>query len=396
MAHENVGFGTMAIHGSHRENAFGALAPPIFQTSTFKFESAEQGGARFSGVEDGYMYTRLGNPTVTALEEKIALLEGGEGYVAFSSGMGAISGTMLTILSSGDHLIADKVLYGCTYDLFNNTFPRLGIEVEFIDTSNKEELKSSLRPNTKAVYFETPANPSMKVIDIKNVADISHKINPSCLVVVDNTFSTPYITRPLSLGVDIVVHSATKYLNGHGDVVAGLSISNLKLISKIRSEGLKDITGAVMSPFDAFLVMRGLKTLKIRMEAHCSNAMKLALYLEKHEKVQRVFYPGLKSNEGYNIATSQMNLYGAVISFEVLGGFEAAKSLLNNLKICVLAVSLGDAETLIQHPASMTHCAYSKEEREAAGFSDGLIRLSVGLEDIDDIINDFEEALKRI
>ena len=287
MFKRDYAFATKVIHGKHVKNSKGALAPPIYQTSTFVFDNAFQGGERFAGRDDGFMYSRLGNPTVRLLEEKIAYLEEGEECVAFSSGMGAISGTVLSLLNSGDHLLSDITLYGCTFALFNEKLRKLGIDVEFCDFSDLSEVEKRLRSNTKMVYFETPANPNMKIIDIKAVAELTHKIAPHCLVVVDNTFATPAITRPLKLGVDIVVHSATKYLNGHGDVVAGLSITNSVNAKPIRNVGLKDITGAVLGPQEAYLILRGLKTLNLRMDAHCQNAVKVAEYLDKSKYVKK-------------------------------------------------------------------------------------------------------------
>lgn len=389
-------FETKAIHQGNEKNAFGSLTTPIFQTSTFVFDNAEQGGDRFAGRHDGYMYTRLGNPTVRTLEKKLAAMEDGESCVAFSSGMGAISGTLLSFLSSGDHIVADKMLYGCTFSLMAHTFSRFGIEVDFIDCSDTNSVIQSIKSNTKLVYFETPANPSMKIVDINKLCIEVHKKKSDCIIVVDNTFATPYITQPLKLGADIVLHSATKYLNGHGDVVAGMAVGKKDVMDQIRSIGLKDITGAVLSPNDAFLILRGLKTLKHRMDAHSYNAQMVAEFLESHEMIENVYYPGLPSNSGYKIAEKQMRKFGGVISFEVKGGFNDAINLINNLHLCTLAVSLGDVETLIQHPASMTHSAYSKEEIEAAGFSDGLIRLSVGLENYQDIIDDLLHGLSLI
>ena len=394
MTKKDFAFATKVIHGKHVKNSKSALAPPIYQTSTFVFDNAFQGGERFAGRDNGFMYSRIGNPTVRLLEEKIAYLEEGEECTAFSSGMGAISGTVLSLLNKGDHLLSDMTLYGCTFSLFNEKLRKLGIDVEFIDFSDLSHVEKSLRSDTKMVYFETPANPNMKIIDIKKVAELVHKTAPSCLVVVDNTFATPAITKPLNLGADIVVHSATKYLNGHGDVVAGLSISNHVNAITIRSVGLKDLTGAVLSPNDAYLILRGLKTLNLRINAHCQNAMDVAKYLDNSKYVKKVYYPGLIHHSGHHIAKQQMAKFGAMISFEVKS-YEIAKKVLDNLKLCVLAVSLGDCETLIQHPASMTHSMYTKEELEAAGFSERLIRISVGLEDPQDIIKDLEQALEK-
>ena len=395
MEMKKLGLGTTAIHAGTLKNLYGTLAMPIYQTSTFIFDSAEQGGRRFALEEAGYIYTRLGNPTTTTLENKIAALEEGEAGIAMSSGMGAISSTLWTVLKAGDHVVTDKTLYGCTFALMNHGLTRFGVEVTFVDTSNLEEVKNAMKENTRVVYLETPANPNLKIVDLEGVCKVAHT-NPNTLVIVDNTFATPYMQKPLKLGVDVVVHSATKYLNGHGDVIAGLVVTNKELADQIRFVGLKDMTGAVLGPQEAYYIIRGMKTFEIRMERHCKNARTIADFLNKHPKVEKVYYPGLESHPGYEIAKKQMKDFGAMISFELKGGFEAGKTLLNNLKLCSLAVSLGDTETLIQHPASMTHSPYTKEEREAAGITDGLVRLSVGLENVEDIIADLEQGLEKI
>ncbi len=392
---KKCGLGTTAIHAGTLKNLYGTLAMPIYQTSTFIFDSAEQGGRRFALEEAGYIYTRLGNPTTTVLEDKIAALEEGEAAVATSSGMGAISSTLWTVLKAGDHIVTDKTLYGCTFALMCHGLTRFGIDVTFVDTSNLDEVKNAMKENTRVVYLETPANPNLKIVDIEALAKIAHA-NPNTLVIVDNTFATPYMQKPLTLGADIVVHSVTKYINGHGDVIAGLVITNKALADQIRFVGLKDMTGAVLGPQDAYYIIRGMKTFEIRMERHCKNARKVVEFLNNHPKIERVYYPGLETHPGYEIAKKQMKDFGAMISFELKGGFEAGKTLLNSLKLCSLAVSLGDTETLIQHPASMTHSPYTKEEREAAGITDGLVRLSVGLENVEDIIADLEHGLEKI
>ena len=395
MEMKKLGLGTTAIHAGTLKNLYGTLAMPIYQTSTFIFDSAEQGGRRFALEEAGYIYTRLGNPTTTTLENKIAALEEGEAGIAMSSGMGAISSTLWTVLKAGDHVVTDKTLYGCTFALMNHGLTRFGVEVTFVDTSNLEEVKNAMKKNTRVVYLETPANPNLKIVDLEGVCKVAHT-NPNTLVIVDNTFATPYMQKPLKLGVDIVVHSATKYLNGHGDVIAGLVVTKQELADQIRFVGLKDMTGAVLGPQESYYIIRGLKTFEIRMERHCKNARTIVDFLNKHPKVEKVYYPGLETHPGYEIAKKQMKDFGAMISFELKGGFEAGKTLLNNLKLCSLAVSLGDTETLIQHPASMTHSPYTKEEREVAGITDGLVRLSVGLENVEDIIADLEYGLEKI
>jgi methionine-gamma-lyase len=391
----NLGFATKAIHGGYKKNDAGALAIPIYQSSTFMFESAEQGGRRFALEEDGYVYTRLGNPTISVLEEKIALLEGGESAVATASGMGAITSALWTALKAGDHVIAAKTLYGCTFAFLSHGVSRYGVDVTFVDTSDPENIRKAMRKNTRVVYLETPANPTMGISDIEAISKVAHE-NPDCIVMVDNTYCTPYLQRPIELGADVVLHSATKYLNGHGDVIAGIIVGSKEFIDEARYFGLKDMTGAVLSPFDAFLIIRGMKTLSLRMEKHCENAIKVADFLENHPMVDKVYYPGLKSFPQYELAKKQMKLPGAMIAFEIKGGVEEGKKLMNNVKLCSLAVSLGDAETLIQHPASMTHSPYTEEERAASGIGDGLVRLSVGLEDAEDIIADLKAVLDSL
>lgn len=392
---KNKGFSTRQIHSGYKKNEFGALSTPIYQTSTFIFDSAEQGGRRFALEEEGYIYSRLGNPTNAVIEEKIADLENAEAAMSTSSGMGAISSVMWTHLKAGDHVVASKTLYGCTFALLNHGLEKFNIEVTFVDPRDPKNFADAMRDNTKLVYIETPANPNMYITDIEAVAKIVHEVEGRILVV-DNTYNTPYIQRPLDLGADIVVHSATKYLNGHGDVIAGFAVGSAALINPIRLEGVKDFTGAVLGPFEAFLIQRGMKTLSIRMERHCANAMKVAEFLEGHPAVESISYPGLKSFPQYELAKKQMALPGAMISFEIKGGLEAGRKLMNHVELCTLAVSLGDAETLIQHPASMTHSPYTPEERMESGISEGLVRLSVGLEDVEDIIDDLKQALDQL
>lgn len=397
MEHNNVGFGTKAIHaGNVKDSLYGSLSMPIYQTSTFVFENCAQGGNRFAGAENGYIYTRLGNPTTSVLENKIAALEGGEAAAATSSGMGAIASALWTICRAGAHIVADQTLYGCTYALLEHGFTRYGVSVDFIDTSDMVAIKAALKENTALVYLETPANPTLKIVDIKEIANIVHSFNPNIKLVCDNTFASPYLQNPLQLGCDVVVHSATKYLNGHGDVIAGFVVGSAEFIQEVKLFGIKDMTGSVLGPFESYLILRGLKTLEIRMERHCQNAEKIAEFLENHEKVEKVYYPGLKSHSGYEIANKQMKHPGGMISFEVKGGKTSGINLLNHLDMCVLAVSLGDAETLIEHPASMTHSTYQPEELKAAGIPEGLVRLSVGLENADDIIADLKKGFSFV
>lgn len=392
MTNEKKGFGTRAIHGTGVKNPHGTLATPIYQTSTFVFDDVEQGGRRFALEEGGYIYSRLGNPTTTVAEEKLANLEGAEAALAVASGMGAISSTFWTLLKSGDHIIAGDSIYGCTHAYFEHGLTKFGIDVEFVDTSNPENIRRAMKSNTKIVYLETPANPNLKVSDLRKISKIAHE-QEGVHVIVDNTFATPYLQRPIELGADLVIHSATKYLNGHGDVIAGFVAGKTDIITQIRLVGLKDMTGAVLSPNDSYLMIRGMKTLEIRMQRHCENGMKVAEFLESHPEVEAVYYPGLESHPNHKIAKEQMNGFGGIIAFELKSGLEGGKILLNNLEVCTLAVSLGDTETLIQHPASMTHSPYTREDRLAAGITDGLVRISVGLENIEDIIEDLENGL---
>lgn len=389
---KRMGFATQAIHGGSSPNAAGALVTPIYQASTFRFDSAEQGARRFALEEEGYIYTRLGNPNSTELEKKVALLEGAEAAVSAGSGMGAITSALWSALKPGDHIVAGKALYGCTFAFLSHGASKFGVETTFVDISNIDEVKKALRPTTKVVYLESPANPTMAIADISAISALAHEI-PDCMVFVDNTYCTPYIQKPIELGADVVLHSATKYLNGHGDVIAGIVAGKKEFIDQVRYFGVKDMTGSVLSPFDAYLICRGLKTLALRMEKHCANAQLVAEFLQGHRAINTVYYPGLDSFPQFELAKRQMRLPGAMIAFELAGGIEAGKKLMNNVSLCALAVSLGDTETLIQHPATMTHSPYTPEERQLYGISDGLVRLSIGLEDPEDIIADLQAVL---
>ena len=396
MNKKNLGFATRQIHAGKTSNDAGALCAPIYQTSTFEFETVEQGGARFAGQESGYIYSRLGNPTVGVVEAKMAELEGGEDALATASGMGAISTAIWSSVEAGDEIVASDTLYGCTYALFNHGVCKFGVKVHFIDMTDLEALKAALTDKTRVVYLETPCNPTLKIVDITAVAEVAHAYNPQIKVMVDNTFCTPYLQRPLELGADVVVHSATKYLNGHGDVIAGVVVGSKEFIGTCRMFGLKDMTGAVMSPFNAFLMARGMKTLDIRMERHCANAKKVAEFFASHPAVDKVYYPGLDSFPGHEIAARQMKMPGGMISIELKADKAATAAALNKLELCVIAVSLGDAETLVEHPATMTHSTYTAEELKMAGISEGLVRISVGLEDPEDIIADFKAVLDEL
>ncbi|WP_097028168.1 trans-sulfuration enzyme family protein [Clostridium peptidivorans] len=385
---------TKAVHvGSEPCPATGALVAPIYQTSTYAYESTDEAEKVFTGQKFGYLYGRDHSPTECQLEEKLAALEGGEACKFFASGMAAIANAHMALLKAGDHVICGAVVYGGTYGLFDKMLRAFGVDVTYVDTSDIEALKKALRPNTKVVHVETPANPTLKITDIAEVSRFCKENNLKFIV--DNTFCTPYVQRPLELGADIVVYSATKYLNGHGDCIAGAIVGSKEFITKGLHEGITKL-GALISPFTAYLVKRGMQTLTLRMDKHLSNAMKVAEYLENHPKVERVIYPGLKSFPQYELAKKQMKGFGAMISLEVKGGLENAKALCNNLEMIKIAVSLGDVGTLIEHPAAMTHKSLPVEERKVSGITDGLIRLSIGIEDPEDIINDLEEAFEKI
>ena len=391
----DLGFSTRAIHhGYDPQQHQGALIPPIYLTSTFTFATAEYGAGCFAGEEPGYFYTRISNPTLALLESRMADLENGEAGVAFGSGMGAIAATLWTLLRPGDEILVNRTLYGCTFALLHHGLGEFGVKVRHVDMARPDELQTAIGPATRVIYFESPANPNMQLVDIAAVARIARQ-HSNITLVVDNTYCTPYLQRPLDLGADLVLHSATKYLSGHGDITAGIVVTRQELAQKIRLQGLKDLTGAVMSPQDAFLLMRGLKTLTLRMDRHCANALAVARYLESHPLVQWVAYPGLPSFAQYALARQQMKLPGGMIAFELKGGLETGQRFMNALQLFTRAVSLGDAESLAQHPASMTHSTYTPEQRAQHGISEGLVRLSVGLEDVADLLADIHQALAK-
>ncbi|WP_430455253.1 trans-sulfuration enzyme family protein [Rheinheimera sp.] len=385
---------TMCIHaGKTYDRQFGSLATPLYQTSTFVFDSAEQGAARFAGETEGYIYTRLGNPTTRELELKVAALEGMADGAATATGMGAVAAATLAFLQQGDHLIASHAIYGCSFALFNHQFARYGIEVSFVDMTDHAAVEAARRPNTRMLFAETPINPNLVVLDLEFLGQFcrQHQIKS----VIDNTFLTPLLQQPARYGIDIIIHSATKYLNGHGDVVAGIILSDADTIQTIKLTTLKDM-GATISPHDAWLIIRGLKTLSVRMERHCQNAQRVAEFLQAHPAVATVYYPGLPGHPGHRFIGSQMKAAGGVLAFELKGSLEDGRYFINQCELLSLAVSLGDAESLIQHPASMTHSPYTAEERRLAGISDGLIRISVGLEHVEDIIADLQQALVKM
>ena len=391
---KKMSFATICVHGSGGvDPVTGAVSTPIYQSSTFAFKSAKHGAELFAGEKEGYVYTRLGNPTQAALEREIAFLENAEAALATASGMGAITVLCLTVMSAGDSLVAAHTLYGGTHQLFRETLPRLGITVRQVDPTNPDAVCEAIDETTKLLYIETPANPTLDIVDIALMAQIAH--DNGLLLAVDNTFATPYYQRPLNLGADIVVHSATKYIGGHGDAVAGILVGSKEFIQKARMEVNRDI-GACISPFNAWLLLRGLKTLPIRMERHSENAMQIAQYLSFHPKVNWVRYPGLRTHPQHELAKRQMDGFGGMIAFEVKGGRKAGEILMNSVKLMTLAVSLGDVDTLIEHPATMTHSSYSPEELKALGITEGMVRLSVGIEDPNDLIEDLRQALRKI
>lgn len=388
------GLGTIAIHeGFHADPLTGALATPIYQTSTFVFSSVEEGAKRFAGEEAGFIYSRLGNPTISILEQKVAALEKAEAALAFASGMAAVSAVILGLIKTGDHIVCSKGLYGCTYGFLNILKERFQVEYTLCDMSSEATLLEAIRPNTRVIYAETPINPTMELVDLAMIARVAKRIG--AFSVIDNTFMSPYLQRPIELGCDVVIHSATKYIGGHGDVIAGVAAGPQAIIDELRMTTQKDI-GGVLSPFDAYLLIRGLKTLGVRMDRHCENAQKVAQYLASHPKVQTVYYPGLPDFPQYELAKRQMDGFGGLLSFELTGGLTAGIRMMNQVKLCKRAVSLGDVDSLIQHPASMTHSVVPAEERRKMGISDGLIRLSVGIEDVADILDDLAQALEAV
>ncbi len=390
---KDTGFNTKLIHAGAFEDQFGSATVPIYQTSTFKFKNAQHGADCFAGKSDGFIYTRIANPTIKALEDSLAELENGYGGIAASSGMGIISSVYFALLGKDEHIISTAAVYGPARGIIEKDFSRFGVQSSYIDTTDLKQIEEAIRPNTKVLYLETPANPTMAITDIKAAVEIAHSKN--IIVVVDNTFCSPYLQKPLDLGADIVLHSVTKFINGHADIVGGIAVTKTKELYDIVRHAMVFL-GPNMDPHQAYLVIRGLKTLSIRIDYAQKSAMKVAEYLEKHPKVEWIKYPGLKSNPQYELAKKQMSGFGSMISFELKGGLEAGRILMDNVKLSILAVSLGGVETLIQHPASMTHASVPKESRIQAGISDGLVRFSIGIENVDDIISDLEQALDKI
>lgn len=388
-----LGINSKLIHAGHKPDASGSVNVPIYQTSTFAFRNAAHGAALFAGEEEGYIYTRIGNPTITALEDNVAELENGCGGIATSSGMGAVCTVYLALLQAGSHVVSTASVYGPSRGLMEKDFSRFGVEATYVDTSDFTQVERAIRPNTSVVYLETPANPTMQVSDIARISELAHA--RGCLVVVDNTFASPYLQRPLDLGADVVLHSVTKFINGHADVVGGIIVAkDAGLYKRLRKTMIN--SGCNMDPHQAFLVLRGIKTLGIRVERAQQGAMEIARWLEQQPEVSKVLYIGLESHPQHKLAARQMSGFGSMISFELKGGMRAGQLLMDHVRVATLAVSLGGVETLIEHPASMTHASISPADRRAAGYSDGLVRYSVGIEDVADLIADLRQALDAV
>ena len=387
------GFNSDLVHGIGLKDPYGSVIMPIYQTSTFSFESAEQGARRFSGESDGYIYTRIDNPTTMELEKTIALLEHGYDGIATSSGMAAINTVYMVYLGIGKHIVSHNAVYGPARGIMEGTYARFGVESTYIDTTDLAQVENAIRPNTSLIYLESPANPTIGISDIPAICEIANKHHiPVC---VDNTFCSPYLQNPLDMGADVVLHSLTKFLNGHADIVGGMIVSKTEEhYKKLRTMMVN--LGCNMDPHQAFLTRRGLKTLALRIDKAQESALKIAGFLESHPKVEWVMYPGLTSHPHYELGKRLMRGSGAMISFGLKGGLDAGRKLMNSVTFCVLAVSLGGIETLIQHPASMTHSKLSAEAKRQGGISDDLVRLSVGIEESEDIIADLEQALAKI
>jgi methionine-gamma-lyase len=391
---KNLGRTTQTIHaGQHVDEATGAVAPPIIQSSTFAFADCAQGADRFAGAADGFIYTRMGNPTIARLEEAVGTLEGGAQGLATGSGMAALCTVVFALLNQGDHLVGTSSVYGPSRVVMERDFSRFGVESTFVDTSDLDALRAAIRPNTRIVFVETPANPTIVLTDLAAAADIAHEAG--AVLLVDNTFASPVLQRPIEMGADVVMHSMTKFINGHTDVVAGMIVPKDEEV-RTRLKPVHAYLGACMDPHQAWLALRGFKTLALRVRAAQDNAGIIAEYLETHHKVEWVRYPGLKSHPQHELADRQMDGPGSLISFEVKGGVEAGAKLLNSVRLMTLAVSLGGVETLIQHPSSMTHAAMPRDDRVAAGISDGLVRVSIGCEDADDLIADLDRAFDQV
>jgi methionine-gamma-lyase len=384
-------FETLAVHAGEAPcPVTGALDTPIYQSTTFAAKDSEEMAELYGEQKPGYMYTRYGNPTIRALEEKIAALEGGEAALAAATGMAAISTAILGYVKAGDHVVAARSIYGAAYNFLNKKLPRMGASATFVPGSSIDEFERAIRPNTRLIYFETPSNPVLEIIDIRALAALAKSRQTPLMI--DNTFASPALQQPLKLGVTVVVHSATKYLCGHGDAMAGLIVGPKDYIAMLVHEIIRDF-GGVISPFNAWLILRGMHTLHVRMPAHCANAHKIADFLASHPKVDCVNYPGLPHHPGHDVAKKQMKAFGAMMSFEAKGGYEAGRRVMDRVKLFARAASLGDTRSLIVHSASTSHRAVPPEQRLAIGITEGLVRLSIGIEAVDDLIADLGQAL---
>ena len=384
------GFDTRAVRAGQHRTSEGENSEPIFATSSYVFKSAAEAAARFSGEKPGNIYSRFTNPTVRTFEERLAALEGGEKCVATGSGMAAILSTCLALLKSGDHIVSSRNIFGPTVLLFNNYLGKFGIETSYVSLSDYSAWEKAIRPNTKLLFVETPSNPLTEIADIARLAKLAHA--KGSLLVVDNCFCTPALQLPLKLGADVVIHSATKYLDGQGRCVGGAVVGNQELVGE-KVYGFMRTCGPSLSPFNAWVFLKGLETLSLRMKAHCANALELARWLEKQKRVQRVYYPGLASHPQHKLAKKQQTGFGGIVSFELKGGKDAAWKLIDSTRVLSITANLGDTKSTITHPATTTHGRLTPEQRQDAGISDGLIRISVGLEDVEDLKQDLARGL---
>lgn len=392
MSHKHQ-FATLAVHAGEAPcKVTGAVDTPIYQATTFAAKDSDEMAALYSGEKPGYMYTRYGNPTVHALEEKVAALEAGEAAQAFATGMAAVSSSILAFVKAGDHVVAARSLYGATYNFLNRKLPAMGASTTFVQSTRPEDFERAIQPNTRLIYFESPSNPILEILNIKALAAIAQQYGIPSMI--DNTFASPALQQPLKMGISAVLHSATKYLCGHGDAMGGITIGSTEFIDHLNRDVLRDF-GGVMSPFTAWLMLRGIRTLHVRMPVHCSNAQTVAEFLAQHPQVEKVHYPGLPHHPGHDLARSQMKAFGAMMSFEARGGYESGIRVMDKVKIFLRAASLGDTRSLIVHPASTSHRAVPPEQRESIGITDGLVRLSVGIEAVDDLVQDLDQALAK-
>jgi methionine-gamma-lyase len=388
---EHYRFGTLAVHAGEAPcKITGAVDTPIYQSTTFAAVDSDEMAALYAGEKPGYMYTRYGNPTVHALEEKVAALEAGEAGQAFATGMAAVSSAILSYVKAGDHVVAARSLYGATYNFLNRKLPPMGASTTFVQSTRAEDFERAIQPNTRLIYFESPSNPILEILDIAALAKLASAHGIASMM--DNTFASPALQQPLKLGITVVVHAATKYLCGHGDAMGGIVVGSKDYIERLNRDVLRDF-GGVMSPFTAWLMLRGIRTLHVRMPVHCSNAQQVADFLARHPRVERVNYPGLPGHPGHELAKRQMTAFGAMMSFEAKGGYEGGKRVMDGVKIFLRAASLGDTRSLIVHSASTSHRAVPAEQREAIGITDGLVRLSIGIEAVEDLIQDLDQAL---